>query len=84
MNEVFWPGRSAAEIREATTHEALINMAFAASPSPVALLCPYDIARLTPEVTASAGRTHPVIRTPDGARPSAAYAADEIDQIVRL
>jgi anti-sigma regulatory factor (Ser/Thr protein kinase) len=75
VGEPIWPGRSAAEICEAITHEAMINLAFAAVP--IALMCPYDIGRLGPAVTASAARTHPVIRTADETRPSSDYAADE-------
>src|SRR5437660_4195643 len=45
------------------------------SGSRVAVLCPYDAARLAPEVIGAAERTHPVIRGPRGAAASAGYAA---------
>lgn len=75
VGEPVWPGRSAAEIREAVTHEAMINLAFAAMP--IAVICPYDIGRLAPAVMTSAARTHPVISTADVTWPSSDYAADE-------
>jgi anti-sigma regulatory factor (Ser/Thr protein kinase) len=73
VGEPLWPGRSDAEIRETATHEAMLNMAFAAQP--VAMLCPYDADHLAPDVLASAARTHPVTRMPDGARDSSGYRA---------
>lgn len=66
VGEPIWPGRSAAEIREATRHEALINLAFAGTP--VTLLCPYDIARLPGRVITNARRTHPVLAAPRASR----------------
>src|SRR5262249_20020782 len=54
--EPIWPGRSAAEICEATRHEALVNLAFAQAP--IALLCPYDASGLTGSVLTGARRTH--------------------------
>jgi anti-sigma regulatory factor (Ser/Thr protein kinase) len=71
ISELVWPGRSAAEIREAAAHEAMINLAFAACP--VTLMCPYDASLLAPRVIASAARAHPFVRTATGARPSADY-----------
>jgi anti-sigma regulatory factor (Ser/Thr protein kinase) len=59
VGEPIWPGRSTAEMREATRHEALINAAF--DGSPVTVLCPYDVARLPEWVIADARRTHPVL-----------------------
>ncbi len=59
VGEPIWAGRSSAEITEATRHEALINLAFAAAD--VQILCPYDAARLPDSVLADACRTHPSI-----------------------
>ncbi len=56
VGEPIWPGRSAAEIREATRHEALVNLAFA--PAPATILCPYDASGLAGSVLAGARRTH--------------------------
>jgi anti-sigma regulatory factor (Ser/Thr protein kinase) len=59
VGEPVWPGRSAAEMCEATRHEGLINLAFAGTAATI--LCPYDAAGLPPSVVSGAGRTHPVI-----------------------
>jgi anti-sigma regulatory factor (Ser/Thr protein kinase) len=59
IGEPIWPGRTAAEIQEATRHEALINLAF--RDSPVTIVCPYDRAGLPGSVMADAARTHPAI-----------------------
>jgi anti-sigma regulatory factor (Ser/Thr protein kinase) len=59
VGEAFWPGRSAAELCEATRHEALMNLAFAAAP--VTILCPYDVAGLAPHVVGGAECTHPAV-----------------------
>jgi anti-sigma regulatory factor (Ser/Thr protein kinase) len=76
LGETVWPAKSAAEVRETVRHEALINTAFAATP--VTVLCPYDVGQLASRITAQAGRTHPVIRTSLGSRPSADYAAGRV------
>ncbi len=68
VGEPIWPGRSAAEICEATRHEALINLAFPGTR--LTVLCPYDLARLAPSAIAGARRTHPEFLT-DG-RPTEA------------
>src|SRR5207244_9284383 len=44
VGEPIWAARTPAEIREATRHEALINLAFAGVP--VTILCPYDLDEL--------------------------------------
>jgi len=54
--EPIWPGRSAAEICEASRHEALVNLAFAQAP--IRILCPYDASGLPGSVLADARRTH--------------------------
>jgi anti-sigma regulatory factor (Ser/Thr protein kinase) len=64
VGEPIWPGRSPAETCEATRHEALINLAFAGVPTTI--ICPYDTAKLPPEVITDARRTHPEVITPDG------------------
>ncbi|MFF3728059.1 anti-sigma factor RsbA family regulatory protein [Streptomyces erythrochromogenes] len=71
VGEPIWPGRSPAEVREATRHEALINTAFAGRPATV--LCPYDVVGLAPAVVSDARRTHPVLIEGGRGRPSAAY-----------
>jgi anti-sigma regulatory factor (Ser/Thr protein kinase) len=57
VGEPIWPGRSPAEIREATRHEALLNLAFGRAR--VTILCPYDRARLGSSAIADARHTHP-------------------------
>jgi anti-sigma regulatory factor (Ser/Thr protein kinase) len=57
VGEVLWPGRSPAELREATRHEALMNLAFARSQATI--MCAYDARRLPPAAIADATWTHP-------------------------
>ena len=71
VGEPIWPSRNRAELREATRHEALTNLAFADGSARI--LCPYDAASLSPQVLADACRTHPEIATGDGTEPSRAY-----------
>jgi anti-sigma regulatory factor (Ser/Thr protein kinase) len=59
ISEPIWPGRPAAETREATRYEALINLAF--SGLPVTIVCPYDAAGLPQRVLAGARYTHPAV-----------------------
>ena len=59
IGEPIWPGRTAAEMREATRHEALINLAFRGSRA--TFVCPYDSAGLPGPVMADAASTHPVV-----------------------
>jgi anti-sigma regulatory factor (Ser/Thr protein kinase) len=59
VGEPIWASRSHAELREATKHEALINLAFAAADADI--LCPYDTAALDAAVIADARQTHPLL-----------------------
>jgi anti-sigma regulatory factor (Ser/Thr protein kinase) len=59
IGEPIWPGRTAAEVQEATRHEALTNLAFRGSP--VTFVCAYDSARLPGSVIADAASTHPAV-----------------------
>ncbi|WP_078622404.1 sensor histidine kinase [Streptomyces sp. NRRL S-244] len=61
VGEPIWPGRSQAEVLEATRHEALINTAFAGRRATV--LCPYDVVGLSAAVVSDARRTHPTLMT---------------------
>jgi anti-sigma regulatory factor (Ser/Thr protein kinase) len=70
--EPIWPGRTLAEIREATKHEALINLAFAGRD--VQILCAYDAACLGRSVLSDARRTHPQVRSDEGLAASPEYA----------
>ncbi len=71
VGEPAWETRSAAELNEATRHEALINVAFADTAA--SILCPYDRSRLAPSVIANAERTHPVVVRDGDSRPSGTY-----------
>ncbi|MFG2712917.1 anti-sigma factor RsbA family regulatory protein [Streptomyces goshikiensis] len=71
VGEPIWPGRTQAEVREATRHEALINAAFAGRPATI--LCPYDVRGLSPAVVADARRTHPTVIEKGRDLPSPAY-----------
>lgn len=57
VGEPIWPGRSPEEIREATRHEALINLAWSAEE--VRVLCPYDASALDDAILRDAECTHP-------------------------
>ena len=59
IGESIWPGRSDAELCEATRHEALMNLAFASAA--VSIVCPYDVSGLADSVVGGAQCTHPVI-----------------------
>jgi anti-sigma regulatory factor (Ser/Thr protein kinase) len=72
VGEPIWPGRSAAEICEATRHEALINLAF--SGTSATIVCPYDVAGLAPSVVGEAERTHPAILANGQPTAAARYA----------
>jgi anti-sigma regulatory factor (Ser/Thr protein kinase) len=72
IGEPIWPGRSAAEICEATRHEALINVAF--SEASATIVCPYDVMGLAPSVIGAAGRTHPGTFADGQAAADARYA----------
>jgi two-component system nitrate/nitrite response regulator NarL len=70
--EVIWPQSSAtAEIAGWKRYEAGISAAMASVP--VSFICTYDTQELPAAVVTDARRTHPVLRTATGARPSAHY-----------
>jgi anti-sigma regulatory factor (Ser/Thr protein kinase) len=60
VGEPIWAERTPGELREATRHEALINLAF--SGAPATILCPYDTRRLSRPVLADAECTHPALQ----------------------
>jgi anti-sigma regulatory factor (Ser/Thr protein kinase) len=59
VGEPIWGSRSPAELREATRHEALINVAFADADADI--LCPYDTTGLPAAIIDDAMRTHPLL-----------------------
>jgi transcriptional regulator with XRE-family HTH domain len=75
VGEPVWADRPAAEVREWTRYESVINLTLAAAP--VTIMCPYD-ARSTPErVMHDAACTHPECAQPDGAVASGSYCEPE-------
>jgi anti-sigma regulatory factor (Ser/Thr protein kinase) len=72
VGEPIWPGRSAAEICEATRHEAMLNTAFA--DVPIDILCPYGVLDLEPAAIADMWRTHPTVVDHNERRASPAYS----------
>jgi CheY-like chemotaxis protein len=71
--QVVWPESSArAAVAGWTRYEAGISVGLATVP--VSFICAYDTSELPPGIVADARRTHPVVRTAEGAHPSAHYA----------
>jgi two-component system nitrate/nitrite response regulator NarL len=71
--EVIWPLSSAtADIAGWKRYEAGISSAMASVP--VSFICTYDTQELPAGIITDAERTHPVLRTAEGARPSAHYS----------
>jgi CheY-like chemotaxis protein len=71
--EVIWPASSAtADVAGWKRYEAGISPAMASAP--VSFICAYDTQELPAEIVMDARRTHPVLRTAEGARPSANYS----------
>jgi CheY-like chemotaxis protein len=70
--EVIWPESSAtADVADWKRYEAGISAAMASVP--VSFICAYDTQELPAGIVSDARRTHPVLRTAEGARPSARY-----------
>jgi anti-sigma regulatory factor (Ser/Thr protein kinase) len=76
VGEPIWAGRTDAETREATRHEALINAAF--SGVPTTIMCPYDRAGLDSQTLAQAYQTHPQIAAHGRSGPSQAYSGIDL------
>jgi anti-sigma regulatory factor (Ser/Thr protein kinase) len=76
IGEPIWPGRTELEYPACVQHEAMINAAFA--DRAVTILCPYDSARLAPDVLADAHATHPVVIEAGRERLSDRYAPDHV------
>jgi CheY-like chemotaxis protein len=71
--EVIWPESSArADVAGWKRYEAGISPALASVP--VSFICAYSTQELPAEIVMDARRTHPVLRTAEGARPSAHYS----------
>jgi len=72
IGEPIYPERGACELVECHRHEALLNLAFADTPS-FWLVCPYDTEALPAEVVETAHRTHPSVVSAGVARESALF-----------
>jgi hypothetical protein len=71
--EVVWPESSArAAVAKWKRYEAGISAAMASVP--VSFICAYDTRELPAGIVSDAQRTHPVLRTAAGARPSARFS----------
>jgi hypothetical protein len=71
LAEPVWNGRTPLEVREWKRHEALLNVAFAGTPS--LLMCAYDAAALPTHILTDAARTHPEVVNDRGRGPSGQY-----------
>ena len=78
VGEPIGPHLDHEKLVECQLHEALLNLAFAASPAPGwRLACPYDLEALDPWIVAEAYRSHPVISEGGRRYPSPAYVEPE-------
>jgi DNA-binding NarL/FixJ family response regulator len=75
IGEPVWPTPARA-VAEWKRYESAINVAWASTP--VWVVCPYDAGGLPEEIVTDAKRTHPVIRTGRGTRPSPRYTDPEV------
>ncbi|WP_433327983.1 anti-sigma factor RsbA family regulatory protein [Spirillospora sp. CA-294931] len=71
LAEPEWRGRTPLEVCEWKRHEALLNVAFAGTPTTI--LCAYDRSTLPAHVLADAARTHPELVDDRGPRPSGQF-----------
>ena len=76
IGEPVWPRTSARAVAEWKRYESAINVAWASTP--VSVVCPYDANELPEDVVADAKRTHPLLRTGRGTRPSPRYTDPEV------
>ncbi len=79
VGEPIWPGRSPDEVREATRHEALINLAWPGAS--IRMLCPYDASALDSEILADAQSTHPWIIDDGDPRHSPSYTGPAVPSV---
>ena len=79
IGEPIWAGRSRDELVECERHEALLNLAFAAPPNELHLMCPFDVGSLPVTVIEEARRNHPVVTEEGVSRSSSTYL--DLDRI---
>lgn len=75
-SEVFWPGRTPAEVVACEQHEALINDAL--ERHQVTGLCLFDASRLDEDVLAGGPATHPVLWQSGSLLPNPAFAPQDV------
>jgi DNA-binding NarL/FixJ family response regulator len=71
VREVIWPTTSAVAVAEWKRYEAKISVELASVP--VSFICAYDARELPEDIVADALRTHPLLRSGEGTRPSAGF-----------
>ena len=76
VGEPIWPGRSPAEMREATRHEALINLAWRGAS--IRGLCPYNASALDFRILADARSTHPWVIQDGQLRHSSSFSGPTV------
>ena len=76
IGEPVWPRTSARGVAEWKRYESALNVAWASMPTWV--VCPYDANELADDIVNDAKRTHPVLRTGRGPRPSLHYTDPEV------
>jgi transcriptional regulator with XRE-family HTH domain len=75
VGEPVWAGRSAAEVREWSRYESIINLSLAAAPATI--VCPYDSRSVPANVMHDAECTHSEFAHAGGSAPSASYREPE-------
>jgi transcriptional regulator with XRE-family HTH domain len=75
VGEPVWAGRSAAEVREWSRYESIINLSLAAAPATI--ICPYDSRSVPASVMHDAECTHSEFAHAGGSAPSASYRQPE-------
>ncbi|MFI0447192.1 anti-sigma factor RsbA family regulatory protein [Actinomadura sp. 6N118] len=68
LTEPVWTGLTPLEVREWKRHEAILNVAFAGTPS--TFVCAYDTSALDGHIIVDAAHTHPELVDPEGVRAS--------------
>jgi transcriptional regulator with XRE-family HTH domain len=75
VGEPVWADRSAAQIREWTRYESVINLSLASAPATI--VCPYDTRSAPAKVVRDAASTHPEREHAGGSAPSESYREPE-------
>jgi anti-sigma regulatory factor (Ser/Thr protein kinase) len=81
VGEPTWPGRSPAELGEASLHERLLDVAL--DQAAISILCPYDAAALDPALITDAERIHEYVVDGGHRRRSTTYQPDIAAELFR-